>query len=43
MSKTIKKPESDGKDSKPIQKPIKPPTGNVGTRSDTGGKVIIKK
>ena len=41
MAKSSNTPSSGGNNPKPVQKPIKPQTGNVGTRGDSGGKVTL--
>jgi len=42
MAKSLGSNSSGGKKPRPVKKPIKIPTGNVGTRSDNGGKIIKK-
>jgi len=42
MAKSSNTNSSGGKNPKPVIKPIKIPTGNVGTRSGTGGKTTKK-
>jgi len=42
MAKTTNTSSSGGKNPKPVQKPTKPPTGNVGTRGGSGSKIIKK-